>query len=48
MRVEHFSLTLLTRYRTKFRGFFREAYRQRPKIPYNMLNASRKKVFGAS
>ena len=26
MRVEHFSLTLLTRYRTKFRGFLREAY----------------------
>ena len=26
MRGEHFSLTLLTRYRTKFRGFLGEAY----------------------
>jgi hypothetical protein len=27
MRVQHPSLTLLTRYRTKFRGFLGEAYR---------------------
>jgi hypothetical protein len=29
MRAEHFSLTLLTRYRTKFRGFLEEAYIKR-------------------
>jgi hypothetical protein len=30
MRGEHFSLTLLTRYRTKFRGFLGEAWYIRP------------------
>ena len=43
MRVQHPSLTLLTRYRTKFRGFLGEADLGHVAIGYSLCGSCRKR-----